>query len=376
MSSMLEQAIIDANSLREAAVRSAENVVLEKYTNEFKTVLEGLLEQDEDELDLGDLGLGGEEEDDSGLDALANLAGDDLEDTGEAEEVDGIPPASAGTEKLCPCPDDDEEVELEFTLDDLKKMAGEIESGEEASHEDLLDNDGPLMESTMEVEQELEMDEACGDIEDDDEELEIVEEEIEEDDELEGLDEAELRKMVEELIVDIKPEKRGWAGTPEPDMAEFEEMGLAQNADTDYKEENDELKDSVASLEEKLKVAVRSNNKLTETINLVKERFDKVTLVNVRLHYENRILNNGSLNEKQKHRIVEAIKLSDSVEEAKVIYETLQSAVGSPRKRTVESLNEAIVRPSYTAPRSKKEVSDKDVSLRNHWQTLAGIKKD
>ena len=366
MSSMLEQAIIDADSLRETAIRSAKRIVLEEHASEIKNIVEGLLEADEEK--------------GSGLDALADLTGEDsLEDSGATEDVEGIPQAAAGTERLCPCPDNDEEVELEFTLDDLKKMAGEIEGGEPVPHEELVDNEEPMMQEELDLELDLdsteEVEEACGTYEEARGTYEEARGTYEEELELEGLDEAELRRMVEELVVDIEPKNSGWAGTPESHMEEYEEMALAQAADAEHKEENDELKKTVDSLEEQLTVALRNNNKLSETINLVKERFGKITLANARLLYENRILNNNSLNEKQKDRIVEAIKLSDSVEEAKVIYETLQSAVGS-RKRTVESLNEAIVRPSHTARRAKPVTNEKEDSLRSHWQTLAGIKKD
>ena len=42
----------------------------------------------------------------------------------------------------------------------------------------------------------------------------------------------------------------------------------------------------------------------------------------------NQALNTASLNERQKSKVVESIRKADSVEEAKVIYETLQSAAG------------------------------------------------
>ena len=47
MSTMLEQAIVDAEALKEAAVKNAETLVLEKYSNEIKGAVETLLEQEE-----------------------------------------------------------------------------------------------------------------------------------------------------------------------------------------------------------------------------------------------------------------------------------------------------------------------------------------
>ena len=46
MSSMLEQAIIDATALREAAIKSAEQVVVNQYSEQIKNTVEQLLEQD------------------------------------------------------------------------------------------------------------------------------------------------------------------------------------------------------------------------------------------------------------------------------------------------------------------------------------------
>ena len=47
MSDMLEQAIIDAAALKEAATKNAETLVLEKYSSQIKDAVETLLEQDD-----------------------------------------------------------------------------------------------------------------------------------------------------------------------------------------------------------------------------------------------------------------------------------------------------------------------------------------
>lgn len=46
MSDLLEQAIIDAAALKEAAIKNAENALVEKYSQEFKQTVEKLLEQE------------------------------------------------------------------------------------------------------------------------------------------------------------------------------------------------------------------------------------------------------------------------------------------------------------------------------------------
>ena len=47
MSSMLEQAIVDANALKEVAVKNAEQVIIEKYSADIKEAVSALLEQEE-----------------------------------------------------------------------------------------------------------------------------------------------------------------------------------------------------------------------------------------------------------------------------------------------------------------------------------------
>ena len=48
MSHMLEQAIIDAKSLREAALKDAETALLEKYAAEVQESVSKILEQEEE----------------------------------------------------------------------------------------------------------------------------------------------------------------------------------------------------------------------------------------------------------------------------------------------------------------------------------------
>ena len=73
MSSLLKEAIVDAAALREAALKNAESSIIDKYSDEVRTALTKLLEQDE----LGaDLDLGGDMGGDLGGDMGADLGGD------------------------------------------------------------------------------------------------------------------------------------------------------------------------------------------------------------------------------------------------------------------------------------------------------------
>ena len=88
MSNMLEQAIMDAETLREAALKNAENILLEKYSSQIKDAVEQLLEGDDSKEIIS-------EQDDMGLDAQTNSLG---------SIDDQAPLASMESEKACPCP--------------------------------------------------------------------------------------------------------------------------------------------------------------------------------------------------------------------------------------------------------------------------------
>ncbi len=103
----------------------------------------------------------------------------------------------------------------------------------------------------------------------------------------------------------------------------------------------------------------------------MKEKLEEVNLSNAKLLYMNRTLNNASLNERQKNKIVESIQKSDSVEEAKVIFETLQSAVGTSKIESQNHCAKLSERPSISVPRRKTRKTRKryyfERSVSNAW---------
>jgi hypothetical protein len=366
MSSLLEQAIIDATALREAAVKNAESAILDKYSTDIREAVESLLEQDDD------LDPAGEE------DPLASSSS--LEDS--------IPLAAASDASL-----DEQEIVIDFK--DLKAMAEQLTDAEEsaeggdpmgdqvahptgitepevatASVEVALQENGGYAGSRKECEEEaarLNLDPGAT--------MAYVQDcmgggYMEEDVEI-NID--NLDELIEELVVDIAPQKSGWAGTPEDIMNYKEELELARRSATQAKEQVKALTQAGERLSESNKGLEAKNAKMLEALQILKENFNKINLSNARLVYTNRILTDNSLNERQKTKIVEALSKSDSIEEAKVIFETLKSAVGSVSgKAHPQSLRETIERPSATLPRREARTVSSPVSDR--MQILAGIK--
>lgn len=345
MSSMLEQAIVDAAALKEAALKNAETQILEKYAPEIKGAVDRLLnEAPEDE----ELGLEPEE---PGVESP--MGGE--EDPAAVTDLDA-PPSYAEGEKLCPCPDEEEKIEL-----DLDQLAAAVAAEEEA---------GGLGAGAAEPREDAMMALEEGD----EEEIDLTEEQLS----------AILQELTEEVnvTVDVEPVPNGHPGdATRTEVAEAEAMALAREQDSEISEENEELRKAKKDLEEQVTALAADKEKLaTEYKELrsiaiqMKDNLQEVNLSNARLVYTNRVLNSVSLNERQKSKIVEALSKSRTVEEVKIVYETLQSTVGTAsNKRGPESLSEAINRKSTTLPRRKTQRTVGSEHAVNRMKKLAGI---
>jgi chromosome segregation ATPase len=159
-------------------------------------------------------------------------------------------------------------------------------------------------------------------------------------------------------------------------MQEADEIAQAEVAVGEVQEENEELKEAIQKLHNNINNLTSQNSKYKEALRSLQERVSEINVSNARLLYTNRVLNDPSLNERQRNKIVEAISQCGSIEEAKVIYETLQGAVreaGSRRAPT--SLSEAVTRDrSLLLPR-RQQHSAPDVQAYERMKALAGIKK-
>ena len=358
MSSLLEEAIVDARALKEAALKNAENVVLEKYSGEVKKALDTLLEQDE-------LGLEPEEEVDDTLDEFVEevpyaFQNEELGEAGADEIVE------IDFDALKMRLDDEDEMVEEEDLNDALGMADEMAGGEMA----------PELEASAE-EDAAELGAAP---------VEPLHEE--EDDEDVPLSEEFLSELVEELVVDMTPRPQGWSSVNSAnssvEQANNDAMAAAQAAhleEQDEEEEEEETAPDVVSdaalYESKITELTESNKELRALIVEAKDQLTKLNLENAKLVYQNKALNSASLNERQKTQVVEAVQSANSVEEASMIFETIQNAVGSsPDQRTrPQTLREAVQRPTSLLINSKRDnKATKDPNM-GRMLRLAGLTK-
>jgi len=400
-SSMLEQAVIDAQALKEAAIKNAEQEVLDKYAGEIKEAVDILLEQPMEEPIEEPFGMeempvapmGDEDPFDVGLEDEP----DDIADKLSMKAVDGEDACA------CPCPGEDEVIELD--LDALMKSAGTMEDEEEdimfemtqSELKDLLNEQQPspvqssvLAQDPEEDVMDVAPDEIANKLIDmfgsDEEEISSGEEELYEDEEIE-LDEEILEQAIEEILkVDLENVPRGMIGTTHPTKPEqvyAVEVASAADEDSTEKESNevfDKAVKKITNLEEQVKShkseknrLIKEHNELKSVARQVSDKLTELNIANAKLVYQNRILESHSLNERQKEKLVETISNANSTEEAKVIFETLQGSLTSKEKNSPQNLSEAVSKNNRLVLKSNRKESQASDSAVDRMKKLAGI---
>jgi len=321
---MLEQAIIDAQALREAAIKSAEQAVIEKYSFNIKEAVEKLLEENvyEEEKTI-DEQISDADEKGKGYSFVENT------DLSDLEQNDLV------------------EIDVKALFEEMIK-----EKKDESDDDKTDDDDG---NETVELDESL------------------FEEEL------------ELSEELEEAIkFDYKPVPVGQTRAYGATNAQKEEESLLIDVMAAIEEENKKLEKKNEGLVRKNSELKESNLKLKSTVNGLAEKFEEIKLMNSKLFYTNKTLMDASLNERQKNNLVESINNAQSSEQAKIVYETLKSTVGNVfTKKQPESLSEAVGKRSSTSlllkarksEDEKKQTSDiKENVFAERMQILAGIK--
>ena len=329
MSSMLDQAIVDAQALREAALKNAEQAVIDKYAPEIKAAVESLLE-----------------------------AETPTEVINEVEDV-AVPYAATPT-----APPHDEkiniDIEYEFSLDDFDVDFGSFEKetkqAEQAAPEPPVGAAG------------LESPEAGGEIPAETGGLEDLLSEAEEEEDslvnelLALLEEEDI--LDEALTVDTGAEKH--------DV----ELDLAAKQSTQYKQKAEELEKQIEDLNNSILSYQTTQDKLHGVITDMKDKLEEALVMNARLLYSNRILSDASLNERQKSKIVEAVAKAKTIEEAKTISETLKETIAGSVNKGPKSLSESVNRRSnlsHVLPRRKQQELNETLDFAGRMRKLAGI---
>lgn len=376
MSNLLEQAIADAATLREQAIKNAEQSVLDKYSQQIKEAVDQMLEMDD------------------APQRAQSIVAEAEEELMQEEEGDGMGAAPAESSFDAPpawdSRFDDISMKLTAMVDNLPEDANgmiDLDLGDfSVPEEEEMAATGALEEPTSDLgdlggETPAEetgdgLDDLLGGLEDD----------TGEGDEL---DLQEVLSMLEEdMEIDYNPVNDSlgkWRNNRSREefngeMADvlYEEEPEEESTD----EEKEELMGKVNELHETVKNLTQHNGQMESVLTKLESYLEESLLSNAKLLYQNRTLSDASLNERQKSKIVEAISNAESPKEAKKLHETLKATVGSTPNSTrgPQSLSESVNRRSnlssmLNSRQNIKESKDSNDSLREKMQKLAGIKK-
>jgi hypothetical protein len=411
MSSLLEQAIIDAKMIKEAAKKNAEAAILEHYAEEIKQNINTLLEADDALPELGADAASAPLAPMPSLDASAATPLSKSSQKTEDTIMDRIPPAYLG---------EDNNQEIELNLDSLvEKVSKLAHQPVEVTEQDKLPQDDVSTEVQAEGDSYEDVaEETLAEV------FELDEEELTEGDKAvqasreeanaatlrmraaqlrqqdaqeqdkeqkatgqastmsgteEGLYEEEFLELEEELHVDMDTEIPSGIQMNRGNIKKEQDVSKAILAQKEA--EKRELEEAIVTLgtqfealKKRLDTANENNATLAEGVEFLKGKINDLGVMNAKLLYTNKILRNSSLNERQKEGIVESISKATSVDEAKTICETLQKSAGSliTERKAPKSLTEALSKaPSPFLVRNQPAVDP----ATNRWQKLAGIKK-
>lgn len=385
-SNLYEEAVIDIKKIRETATRAAEQDVLKRYMGEVRLAADRFLNEGLDGGDVDPLaGLGDEE-------GLGGGMGDETSDgSAEAGIVDKVVPtapspeadAIAEQDPLAPVADK-EDVMVEINLDSIgEDSLGDEVGEEELSAEDIMASVGtpatsvPPVDGSAQAAPTASMAQpgqpnaappqavpAASDV--------VTQPEEEEEPVLE---EGDLMALYEELVLDDQPLRSGNAGVPVEEVAKNAEVLKAQNAiaeDEPDEEKEEKMREEIINLREQ-------NSRLKQSIVSLRTNLQETESLAGRLLYQNQVLSNPSLNERQKSKFVEAIGKANNASEAKQLHESLLAGaeiVSAPSMR--QSLQEIAQDRSRATVRADSSLSNGgvDPKVKAYWQKMAGIVRE
>ena len=421
MSNMLEQAIVDAAALREAALKNAEQSIIEKYAPQIKEAVAAMLNDTVNEARMyqGRTVTVIHEADEDGNVTVSENGGKPFmvneAELSEATEEDVLQEEemAAATDTTTAPPTD---IEAPPTWD---SRYGETQSVTLTAMLDNVDDNGDIeidldaIELSLSQQEEAAADtgmetptaEPVGDL------TAAPEEEGGETpvgDEAEGLgdllgdigadDDLQLQELMkllseydeelleEEIEVDMGADKSGTIDTAKSELqyeADKESARAAHDEEEEEEEESSEEERIQESkefdqLQQAFLILKEQNERLESVVYKLNDKLEETLLSNAKLLYQNRTLNDASLNERQKSKIVEAIATAESPKEAKNLHETLRATVGSDKKKGPQSLNETVNRRSNLSSmlNSRQNLNESKSSdpFMEKMQKLAGIK--
>lgn len=283
--------------------------------------------------------------------------------------------------------------------EDLEEDTEETMEEELASEVNFYDDEDSVDESEEPVEEEVDLESILRELELEEENEEVTDENVDSDeDELfedDEISEDALNEIIAALEKDALEEKTSTIKTSIADYLRFErnkkneddEQVMDEEIELELDEEeddsvdldelmNDYKKAKVAKMEEEYASKVNSLNRALKEANnraqQMETKLSEMNLLNAKLLYANRILQEHSLTKDEKSRMLETIQKAKKVNEVKLVYEVLNERYASSTKNISESLGFASKTISSTSVKNDENILNESVADR--FKRLANIK--
>lgn len=357
---LLKEAIADAKAVKETAIANAKAALEESFSPLLTKTLAAKLMEMEDEMDA---------EETKELDKMAGS--EELDEYAEKqpkskEEAHEVPTTKEAKE---------EELDLEELLKELDEMSAYEESIKEDQTINGTDADeignkdhGNIVNMNEEDEVDMTVDADSDGIPD----------EMDADVNIEEMSTEDLEAFIKEVIADMVKDGELEAGHEDMKGEEKDEKGEEGKEDEEEidvdelvaeirkQKEKDSEKEEMAKMKKELEEAY-------DALKTIKTELNEVNLFNAKLLYTNKIFRAKNLSENQKVKVLAAFDKASSINEAKLVFETLSEGLNQTKAPVNESLlRGAASKVAGVAP--KKPILEVNNQF-SRWQTLAGIKK-
>ncbi len=366
--SILEQALLQINTLEEAVKQNAKGILASTMKQELNEMLKESLEEEEDvvaneeeeeetseETSMEEQGASEEEEEDEipadDADDLGDLDNDETE--GGSDELDSEMEDEMGDEM------DDEESDMEDEMED--------EMDDEMGDEDALDLTGASDEEVMKVFKAMKPEDGIivkkneDSVEFSDGENEYLikldEEEEEMSDEEMSDEEMYEEEMDEESVYEIELDEEEEEEEEETHEEEMEEAARTKSnphgnkggadraglpSKKTYKAGSGVVNEDYQNLLSEVEKLKKQNAMYKEAVVLFKEKLNEIAVFNASLAYSNRLFTEHSTTKQEKMNILKRFDAIQTIEESKSLFKTIKSELDN-KKPVTESVVEKIV---------------------------------
>jgi hypothetical protein len=364
----LKEAIADAKAVKESAIANAKVALEEAFSPQVKAMFASKIEEmEKDEMD-------------ESYDEV-----DEAKKEAKVEEKMSNPVMRRGdrgdnkAEKETEYMREEEDMDLDEILAELEKDAMDENARTRAEEEGYKDGMKDEKEDLKEDERTDAEEEGYLDGEED--EKEDMEDDEDEEIDLEDMSEDDLKSFIEEVIADMVTAGELEAGEEfeveddvevDVDVEDEEEVTIGENARTDAEEEGykDGMKDEKEDLKKDLKEAM-------DTVATLRSELNEINLLNAKLLYTSKVFRSKNLTESQKVKVLSAFDKAETIKEAKLVFETINTSVKS--KTTNNSITEGFRSKgsasnlTSTPKVTKKQPIVESDEMVHRFKKLAGI---